>query len=269
MSKFAIAQMAPTPEFSQNRLIISALIDEVASNNAVICVLPEEAMVLANAIVGDAHALIEVEWPKFQLHISSLAKHHKIAIIAGGYSPGDGKRLRNTIVAYDQNGEKVGEYHKLHLYDAFSYKESDYVVPGEEVPPVIELAEFKVGILNCYDIRFPEIARSLVDRGANVLAVPAAWVKGARKEAHWETLLTARAIENTLWVVAADSASSECIGNSMVIDPMGIQKARLTEEPIATAIVELTTERVEQVRERLPVLLHRRFSSPELKPSSL
>ena len=264
MSKFAIAQMPPSVDFSQNRLLISALVDEVASNDALVCVLPEEAMILAGALGGNSHGLIEDEWPRFTAHLSELAKHHKIAIIAGGYSPGDGQRLRNTIVAFDQHGKLVGEYHKLHLYDAFSYQESNYVVPGNELPPVVELAGFQVGIINCYDIRFPELTRDLVDRGANVLAVPAAWVKGPRKEAHWETLLSARAIENTMWVVAAGSTSDECIGNSMIIDPMGIQRARLTEEKIATAICEVSHDRLDEVRERLPVLQHRRLTTPSM-----
>lgn len=265
MSKFAVAQMCPTVEFSQNRLMISALVDEVASNEAVVCVLPEEAMVLAGAIKGNAHSLIEEEWPRFVEHVCALAKHYKIAIVVGGYSPGDGKRLRNTIIAVDHHGNLVGEYHKLHLYDAFSYQESIYVVPGDELPPVVELADFKVGLLNCYDIRFPELTRNLVDRGADVLVVPAAWVKGPRKESHWETLLTARAIENTAWVVASGSSSDECIGNSMIIDPMGIQRARLTEERIATAVCEVTHERIDYVRERLPVLKHRRLTTPTLR----
>lgn len=264
MSKFGIAQMPPSIDCGQNRLLISALVDEVASNGALVCVLPEESMILAGAVKENTHEIIEKEWPKFLSHLSGLAQHHKIAIIAGGYSPGDGVRLRNTIVAFDQEGSLVGEYHKLHLYDAFNYQESNYVVPGEELPPIVELADFKVGIINCYDIRFPELTRDLVDRGANVLAVPAAWVKGARKEAHWETLLSARAIENTMWVVAAGSTSDECIGNSMIIDPMGIQKARLTEESIATAVCDISIERLEYVRERLPVLKNRRLTTPSL-----
>ena len=256
--------MPPSADCSQNRLLMSALVDEVASNGASVCVLPEEAMLLASEVKGNSHDVVEQEWPKFLAHLSKLALHHKIAIIAGGYSPGDGTRLRNTIVAFDQSGVLVGEYHKLHLYDAFNYQESNYVVAGDELPPIVELSGFQVGIINCYDIRFPELTRDLVDRGANVLAVPAAWVKGPRKEAHWETLLAARAIENTMWVVAAGSTSDECIGNSMVIDPMGIQKARLTEERIATAICEITHERIDFVRERLPVLQNRRFTTPSL-----
>jgi deaminated glutathione amidase len=269
MSKFGIAQMPPSVDCAQNRLLISALVDEVASNGAQVCVLPEEVMLLAGAVEQNLHELVEQEWPKFLAHLSSLSKHYKISIIAGGYSPGDGVRLRNTIVAFDQNGDLITEYNKLHLYDAFSYQESKYVISGDELPPVIDLVDFQVGVINCYDIRFPELTRSLVDRGANVLIVPAAWLKGARKEAHWETLLSARAIENTIWVIAAGSTSDDCIGNSMIIDPMGIQKARLTEEKIATAVCEITHERLDLVREILPVLKNRRLTTPSLLKASV
>ena len=92
---------------------------------------------------------------------------------------------------------------------------------GSPEPVVAEVAGFSVGLMTCYDLRFPEHARALVDRGAEVLAVPAAWVAGERKVDHWRTLLRARAIENTVFVVAAAQPGPRYTGHSMVVDPLG------------------------------------------------
>src|SRR5699024_6722779 len=98
-------------------------------------------------------------------------------------------------------------YDKVHLYDAFKFQESEYLHPGAELPPVIEIDGVKVGFAICYDLRFPELFRTLTDRGAEVICVSAAWIAGNLKETHWLTLLRARAIENTSYVFASDDSS--------------------------------------------------------------
>ena len=112
-------------------------------------------------------------------------------------------------------------YRKIHLYDSFGYKESDALRAGPLAPVVVDVAGFRVGLMTCYDLRFPELARLLVDHGAEVLVVPAAWVAGPRKVEHWRTLVRARAIENTVFVVAAAQPGPRYSGHSMVVDPLG------------------------------------------------
>jgi predicted amidohydrolase len=182
-------------------------------------------------------------------------------IIAGGYEPTGTDRPFNTLVVVNPRGELVESYRKLHLYDAFSYRESDYVTGGTEVPPVVMIEGVAIGLVNCYDIRFPELSRDLVARGADVLSVSAAWVAGARKEEHWSTLLKARAIENTCWVLAASSSSPECIGNSLVLDPLGVERAGLGPIAAGVAVVRISLDRTAEVREILPALANRRLVS--------
>jgi predicted amidohydrolase len=115
-------------------------------------------------------------------------------------------------------------------------------------------------VLTCYDLRFPEMSRALVDAGATLLALPAAWVAGPLKEAHWLTLVTARAIENTCYVAAAGQAPRDYSGQSVIVDPMGVPLARLGETDGAVAVAEVTAERVAEVRRVLPVLANRRYA---------
>ena len=134
-------------------------------------------------------------------------------------------RVFNTLVAV-RDGAIVAAYRKLHLYDAFSAKESTNVQPGEEIPGLVEITGLRVGMMTCYDLRFPEMARRLVIDGAELIALPAAWVRGLGKEAHWEVLVTARALENTCYVVAVGECGERNIGASMVVDPLGVAVAR-------------------------------------------
>ena len=144
--------------------------------------------------------------------------------------PSGAGRVFNVLVTV-RDGEIVAQYRKLHLYDAFSAKESTNVKPGEEIPGIIEVAGLKVGVMTCYDLRFPEMARRLAVDGADVIVLPAAWVRGLGKEAHWEVLVTARALENTCYVVAVGECGERNIGASMVVDPLGVAIARAGEAP--------------------------------------
>ena len=150
---------------------------------------------------------------------------------------------------------------KLHLYDAFSMQESVNVVPGDEVPPLLEVDGLRFGMMTCYDLRFPELARRLAVDGADALLVPAAWVKGPLKEHHWEVLATARALDNTCYVVAVGECGPRNIGASMVVDPLGVAIARAAEQD-ALLYAELDPRRLAQARQALPVLANRRFARP-------
>lgn len=257
----AAAQLAPTNDAEANRGEIALLVAEAAQHGAKLVVFPEEAMLLASEAAGDLAETVAAEWPSFLEHLSLLAREYGVWIIAGGYEPSGSPRPYNSIVVVNPQGQCVENYRKLHLYDAFSYKESDYVTGGLELPPVVLIEGVAVGLINCYDLRFPEMGRSLIDRGADLLSVSAAWVTGARKEQHWATLLQARAIENTCWVVGASSASPDCIGNSMIVDPLGVARAQLGPETPALIHLQVSLDRTADVRDKLPSLANRRLET--------
>ena len=196
----------------------------------------------------------------FVASLSELARTYRIAIAAGMFELSDEARLAyNTLVVIDVDGSLVGHYRKIHLFDSFGYRESDRLKAGDLEPVVVDLFGMRVGLLTCYDLRFPEFARLLVAAGAEVLCVPAAWMRGPLKEDHWETLLRARAIENTCFVVGAGQAGVSYVGRSMVVDPMGFPLVSLgSDEGVIVADVERA--RLDEVRSRNPALQHRRFT---------
>lgn len=259
--KVAAGQLAPTTDPAENRRTIRALAAEAAAEGVDLLVLPEESMLLADGDDLPLGELAREEWPGFVDFVCGLAREHGMAIIAAGYEGNDSERPYNTIVAIDASGRELARYRKLHLYDAFAYRESDYVTAGDANPVVVEIGGLLVGFVNCYDLRFPEFTRSLIDRGADLLSVSAAWMSGPMKEDHWRTLLRARAIESTAWLVAAGSASAECIGQSMVVDPFGVVRSALGGEPYGLAIATISQRRTEEVRAVLPVLENRRLNT--------
>jgi predicted amidohydrolase len=162
-------------------------------------------------------------------------------------------------VAVAPTGAVVATYRKQHLYDAFGAQESDWVVPGRiGDPEIFDVDGLPVGMQTCYDIRFPEVTRRLADAGAELVLVPAEWVRGPLKEHHWRTLVTARAIENTVYVAAADHAPPIGVGTSLVVDPMGVALAALGENT-GVAVAEVSRTRVADVRETNPSLALRRY----------
>jgi predicted amidohydrolase len=137
--------------------------------------------------------------------------------------------------------------------------ESDRLVAGETGDRLVFASgDLTVGVMTCYDLRFPELARVLVDDGATLLAVPSAWVAGPRKPEQFRALATARAIENVAYVAAAVQAPPSYTGQSAVIDPFGDVLAELAEAPGAT-IAEVSAARITECRQRMPSLLHRRW----------
>ncbi|WP_406313478.1 carbon-nitrogen hydrolase family protein [Streptosporangium sp. NBC_01639] len=182
----------------------------------------------------------------------------------GDAARGDGTpRVYNTAVAIGPDGTIRAAYRKIHLFDSFGARESELVEPGS-APVVVELAGLRIGLVTCYDIRFPELARALVDQGAELFAVIAAWGSGPMKEEHWTTLVRARAIENTAWVAAVGQAPNPeardgfGIGRSMLVDPMGVVRSDLGPRP-AVQTCEVDSQITIATRNALPCLEHRRL----------
>lgn len=252
--------MSPGVDPEQNFAAIRKFASEAASGGAELVVFPEEASLLADdSIKSELPSLLESVWPRFEALLIELAEAHSITVIAGGYEANGTDRPFNTILAVAPSGQILARYHKMHTYDAFAYQESAYVTRGAELPPVIAVGEHKVGIANCYDVRFPELFRSLADRGADVISLSAAWVSGKGKEDHWSVLTRARAIENVSWLLASGTVGPDSAGLSRVVDPLGIVVVGQNAHDEGIIFADLDSERTSQARAMLPALENRQI----------
>jgi predicted amidohydrolase len=261
MLSIAVAQFAPTGDKKRNADTISDHVRSAAAAGARVVVLPEFSMFsvprMDERFVQSAESLNG----QFVRSLRHLAAAHTIAIVCGlNETSDDSTRIHNTLVAINQDGRIAATYRKVHLYDAFGYTESNRVRPGEiEKPELFEVDSIRFGMQTCYDVRFPEVTRRIVDAGADVLLLPAAWVPGPLKEDHWATLVRARAIENTMYVAACGQTAPGGVGRSTIVDPMGVQLASLGEAD-GLAIAEVSADRIAEVRAINPALGLRRFT---------
>ncbi|MGL3149796.1 carbon-nitrogen hydrolase family protein [Microbacterium sp. A82] len=254
----SVCQFSPTASRADNRERIAALTADAASRGARLVVFPEYASYFNDPMDDSFSANAEALDGEFVRHLQATASVHGITIIAGLVESA-GERVRNALVAVDATGLRA-VYRKQHLYDAFGQTESDWIEAGEITEPqTLDIDGLRIAMMTCYDLRFPEVARTLVDAGADVIVVPAEWVRGPLKEHHWTTLLAARAIENTVYVVAADHPAPIGVGHSQIIDPLGVVIAGVgSAEGIATAHLEQQT--IVRVREINPALRLRRYT---------
>lgn len=259
--RIAVAQLAATHDVTANRERCAGLVRAAGERGADLVVLPEAAMHPFGRPDQPLREVAETLDGPFVSALVDAAKATASTVIAGMFTAiDDGEHVDNTVVAVTGDG-LVGSYRKVHLFDALGWRESDRLRAGDPGSLLtLPVGDLMVGVLTCYDLRFPEITRALVDAGATVLAVPAAWVAGPLKEDHWTTLVRARAIENTCYVAAAGQSPREFVGRSMVVDPMGVVLAGLADEDGAVAVAEIGAARVQQVRRALPSLEHRRFA---------
>ncbi|WZB63956.1 deaminated glutathione amidase [Achromobacter xylosoxidans] len=260
--KIALGQFAVRPDWQDNAAICLDLIARADAGGARLLVLPEG--ILARDIADPdlvRRAAQPLDGP-YMTRMLEATRDRALTLVMTVHVPADQGKVWNIQVAL-RGGRIVAQYRKLHLYDAFSMQESVNVVPGDEVPPLLEVDGLRFGMMTCYDLRFPELARRLAVDGADALLVPAAWVKGPLKEHHWEVLATARALDNTCYVVAVGECGPRNIGASMVVDPLGVAIARAAEQD-ALLYAELDPRRLAQARQALPVLANRRFARPEL-----
>lgn len=190
----------------------------------------------------------------FATEVDRVATERGTTIVAGMFERTDELPF-NTLVA---RGGARASYRKIHLYDSFGYRESEALTGGPLTPTVIDVAGVPTGLMTCYDLRFPELARALVDAGAELIVVPAAWVAGERKVDHWRTLLRARAIENTVYVAAAGQPAPRYCGHSMVVDPLGdvVVEAGGGAETVTATI---SHQRLTEARAVNPSLANRRL----------
>ena len=255
--KVAVGQFEVSREWQENALTITTLMQDAARQDSRLLVLPEAVLARDN---HDSQWVIDAAQPlsgPFLQQLITASRDLALTTVFTVHIPSEHGKARNVLVVLRQ-GEILLTYDKIHLYDAFAMRESDKVEAGKHLPPIIEIDEFKVGVMTCYDIRFPEMARALALQGAELLLLPAAWLKGPNKEMHWELLTRARALENTCYLVASGECGPKNCGHSLVVDPLGLVIAQAGERP-QLIITELDKAHLNAVRQQLPVLEHCRL----------
>ena len=256
--RVALVQLVSATDSATNREDIRSRIAALTpADDLDLVVLPEASMHDFGSADHDLAAVAEpLDGPFVQL-MGEEARRLGATVVAGMFERTDGLPF-NTLVVVGPDGELRQTYRKIHHYDSFGYQESERLRAGDITPVVVDIAGTPVGLMTCYDLRFPEHARALVDEGAEAIVIPAAWVAGDRKLDHWRTLLAARAIENTVYVLAAAQGGDRYTGHSLVVDPWGsiVGEADLPPEIIRAT---LEPEVVAHAREINPSLANRRI----------
>jgi predicted amidohydrolase len=250
-------QQASSLDPAENRDALSALAATVEPETGLV-LLPEAFMRDFGAPGSDLAAVAEPVDGPFVARLTELAARRGTTVVAGMFEVSeDPGRPYNTLAVVDGSGLRAS-YRKIHLYDSFGYKESDRLVAGPVEPVLVDVDGFRVGLMTCYDLRFPELARELVRRGAELLVVPSAWVAGPGKVDHWRTLVRARAIENTAYVAAVGQPGPRYTGHSLVVGPSGEPVAEVVDgDHVLAASVDHDV--LEEARATNPSLANRRF----------
>jgi nitrilase len=265
--KVAALQMVSVNQLYANLQRAEVLVAEAASKGAALAVLPENFALFGSKAIFEL-AVTEGETGELQQFLAGLAARYQITLVGGTIPmPADDGRVYATSFIYGADGACLGQYQKIHLFDADvgdaqgSYRESDSYAPGDEVL-VVESALGRVGVGVCYDLRFPEMFRRMLDKQVDIIVLPSAFTRHTGW-AHWLPLLRARAIENQCLVVAANQggihdAKRQTSGGSVLIDSWG---RVLAEAGLGEACVMADYDPAEQraLRRRMPVAQHRRL----------
>lgn len=226
--KTAAVQLSLSPSKGENLDKAVSMINKAAGCDLV--VLPEMLMGRRTEETELYQLAENVEDGNFASALKDAAVRNNITVCACLWEESGSDRVYNTAVVFSPEGKLLAKYRKLHLFDAFRVKESDHMLRGDSLPPVFECGGVTCGLSICYDLRFPEVYRSLVKRGADLFVVPAAWYAGERKIDHLHTLLSARALENTCYALCSNMTGTDFCGHSAVFAPFGEPSGMLKDE---------------------------------------
>ncbi|XP_058835509.1 nitrilase and fragile histidine triad fusion protein NitFhit [Topomyia yanbarensis] len=271
--KIAVAQMRSTNDKQHNMSQVRTIVEKAKSLQASFVFFPEccdyvgsnrdETLKLSEPLTGQTVAAYK-----------QLAKDHRLWISFGGVhesmlddsESGVVQRIYNTHLVVNNLGEIVGQYRKLHMFNAVTpeikFRESDTVCSGNELVPPIDTPIGKIGLQICYDVRFAEASTMLRKQGAEILTYPSAFAVSTGR-AHWEVLLRARAIENQCYVIAAaqigfHNKKRESYGHAMAVDPWGTIVGEAGQQDLDVVVVTLDMNRQTSVRQNMPCFDHRR-----------
>jgi predicted amidohydrolase len=257
--RVALVQLASDTDSNANRALVETRLAGL-DGSADLVVLPEATMHDFGATDHDLAAVAEPLDGPFVAMLGEQARRLDATVVAGMFERTEGLPF-NTLVVVAPDGSLAATYRKIHLYDSFGYRESDRLSAGDIEPVVVDVGGVPTGLMTCYDLRFPEMGRALVDAGAEVFVVPAAWVAGEHKLHHWRTLLTARAVEDTVAVVAAAQGGERYAGHSLVVDAWG---SIVSEAGDGDDLVEADIDPADiaKARDVNPSLSNRRIRAP-------
>ena len=258
--KVGIVQFKASTNKDQNLKKIISYISKAANEKAVLCAFPEFMMFYTNSkqTPKQLAQLSETIDGNFVSSIANAANENNIQVVGSFYEKSRKKdRVYDTSFVIDKSGKVISTYRKIHLYDALGFRESDKMTPGSKITKPIKTSIGKLGMMICYDLRFPEMSRSLAVAGSEVLVAPSAWVKGKMKEEHWLAINQTRAIENGCFVIAPDQVGNIYCGRSVVVDPFGKVLLDLKHKQ-AIGFAEIELDKVKQIRKVLPLLKNRR-----------
>ena len=272
MVKVAIVQMKSSVNKDKNLTFSLEMIKEAQRKKAQIICFPEFQMAFSpnSQTSRELFSISESVNGNFTKELCNSAKANDISIIGTIYeqSATDSdkptkKDIDNQYCVYDtalfinNKGVLVTRYRKLHLYDALGFKESEKLLAGDKLFSPVDSPLGKLGIMVCYDLRFPELSRILTIEGSNTLVSPSGWVQGTMKEDHWLTMCKARSIENGVYLIAPNQVGNVFCGRSLVIDPFGIVILDMGAKE-GLEVIDLDLERIKIVRNDLPLLRNRR-----------
>lgn len=267
MTQISVIQWTSGNDPQQNIEQLQSLVSLLPKHRPQLVVLPEA---FASFGAGESSQQERAEAPgegPIQQAVAEIAKQHDLWIVAGTIPIKAGDRYAGASFLFDNTGQQVARYDKIHLFDATvedgtgSYQESKYTKPGSELT-VVDTPFGCLGLAVCYDLRFPEMFRALRERGAEVIVLPSAFTKVTGK-AHWQPLLQARAIENQCYVVAPNQGGvhpdgRETWGHSMIVDPWGKVCTEISSD-IGVGSVPIEPSNIRDVRRRMPVQSHNKF----------
>ncbi|MFS1424433.1 carbon-nitrogen hydrolase family protein [Shewanella sp. 10N.286.48.B5] len=245
------------------------------ANEPQLVVLPECSLLFGGHEQQQLAVAAVEESSKLKQQLAALAQRHHVYMVAGTIPiSADAARVYSRSYLFDDEGNTLGSYDKLHLFDVEvadktqSYRESDTFCPGDRIT-VIDTPFGKIGLAICYDIRFADLFRALRLAGAEIIALPSAFTK-VTGAAHWQTLIQARAIETQCYFLAADQwgqhnqGSRETWGQSMIVDPWGRVIAE-KKTGLGWVQAQLDVTALATIRQQIPVVAHNRFIAPQLK----
>jgi len=269
MSKCAAIQMASSPSIGANLLEAEKLIGEAAKAGAKLVALPENFALMGESEFDKIQCKESDGKGRIQEFLASVAKKYSLWVIGGTLplAARDEHKIIAACLVYNDQGERVARYDKMHLFDVSvpgtdeEYRESDTIAAGEK-ELLIDSPFGRLGIAVCYDLRFPEIFRKMVEQGMEILVIPSAFT-AETGAAHWELLIRARAVENLCYVIAPNQGGfhlngRKTFGHSMIVDPWGIVLG-CCETGGGSVIADLDIERLQKVRAAFPALQHRRI----------
>jgi len=258
--KVAVVQLKASTNKEANLKKIISYISQAAKNKAELVAFPEFMMFYTNSAQtpNQLANLSETINGNFVTSIAKAAKENQIQVVGSFYEKSPKKdRVYDTSFVISKLGKIVSTYRKIHLYDALGFRESDKMLSGSKISKPVKTSIGKVGMMICYDLRFPEMSRTLATAGSEILVVPSAWVKGDMKEEHWLTINKTRAIENGCYVISPDQVGNIYCGRSIVVDPYGKILLDMKKKQ-GIGYVNIDLKRIAQIRDLLPLLKNRR-----------